>query len=240
MMRWLFAALVLANLGLLMWASWYRDTPGESLQPRPVYHPELMVALNTPGVSLRTRRNERAEAPLAAAKPRPRCVSAGPFGPDSTDRSAAWFAQEKLETSRRTEERRLENSYWVHLSPFANRKAAERRMKELEKLGIRDLLIMQDPQGQLAISLGLFSQADNAKHRLQELAQKGVEAKQETRYRSEVLTWFELQLPEPADAAVGRLRGRDWGATGVEISDAPCPVEAPAAPSDSASAPLPG
>jgi hypothetical protein len=73
----------------------------------------------------------------------------------------------------------------------------------------------------------LFSQADNAQHRLQELAQKGVEAKQEVRYRTETLTWFELRLAEPADPAVERLRARDWGTAGVEVRDAPCATGTP-------------
>ena len=28
-LKWIFAALVLANLGLWMWASWYKETPVE-------------------------------------------------------------------------------------------------------------------------------------------------------------------------------------------------------------------
>lgn len=225
MMRWLFAALLLANVGLLMWASWYREAPGESIQPRPEFHPELMVSLNAPGVALRTRRNERSEPPLVVAKPRPRCVALGPFPAEAADKAAAWLGAEKLEAAHRTEDRRVESNYWIHLGPFAARKEAERRKRQLERLGIRDLLIMTDSQGKIAISLGLFSQADNAQSRLQELAQKGVDAQQEIRYRTDTLTWFDLRLPEPADEAVERLRHQDWGATGVEVGDAPCPAE---------------
>jgi len=64
MMRWMFAALVLANIGLLMWATWYREGAGELQPPRPVFHPEQMVPLNAPGVALRARKNDRAEPPL--------------------------------------------------------------------------------------------------------------------------------------------------------------------------------
>ncbi|MCK7498152.1 MAG: SPOR domain-containing protein [Comamonadaceae bacterium] len=86
------------------------------------------------------------------------------------------------------------------------------------------MLIMQDAQGNYAISLGLFVQPDNARARIEELKQKGVEARQEVRERAESVVWFDLQLPEPADAAVTRLRGLDWGA-GVELRDAECPAE---------------
>jgi hypothetical protein len=230
MMRWVFAGLVLANIGLLMWASWFRAEPGGALAPRPVFHPELMVPITTPGVALKSRRNEKTEAPLIATKPRLRCVTVGPFLPDTAGAVATWMASERLEVSRRPEERRLENSFWVHLGPFENRKMAEARLKELAKMGIRDLLVMQDAQGEAAISLGLFSQADNARQRLDELAKKGIEAKLEIRYRNETVIWLDLRLPEPADEPVARLRGRDWGAGTVEVRDGVCPTESPVTP----------
>lgn len=225
MIRWAFAALVLANIGLLMWASWYRESPG-GIAARPVFHPEQMVPISTPGVSLRTKRNERNDAPLAAAKPRPRCVSIGPFlSADTVEAVAVSLAGDKFEVVRRTETQQVENSYWVHLAPFATRPEAEKRLKELERLGVRDLLIMPDAQGAIAISLGLFSQADNAQGRLQELSEKGITARREIRYRSDTRTWFDLRLPEPADKAVGRLKTRHWGAPEIEVRDAPCPAE---------------
>lgn len=227
MMRWLFAALVLANVGLLMWATWYRDGAGEVTPPRPVFHPEQMLPLSSPGVTLRARKTEKLETPLAAAKPRPRCVSIGPFlSSASADSAATRLTNEKFSAMRRDEERKSENSYWIHLTPFANRKQAERRVKELEQLGIREMLIMQDANGQVAISLGLFTHADNAQKRLQELTQKGVTAQQETRYRTETLTWFDLRLPEPADAPLERLRALQWDAPAIEVRDSLCSFEA--------------
>jgi len=226
MMRWGFALLVLANIGLLMWATWYREGIGEARQPNPVFHPEQMVPLSAPGVALRARKNDRSEPSLVAAKPRPRCVSIGPFASaELADKAVARLTEEKQIATRRSEERKLEGSYWVHLAPFTSRKQAEQRLKELERLGIRDVLIMADTDGNPAISLGLFTQADNAQKRLQELAEKGVQAKQEIRYRTENLAWFDLRLPEPADAALERLRAVDWGAPGVEVRDAPCAPE---------------
>jgi hypothetical protein len=225
-MRWLFAALVLANIGLLMWASWYRDGAGEAMLPRAALYPEQMVPLSTPGVTLRARKNERIEPPLAAARPRPRCVSIGPFAsPELADKAVLRLTDEQQTATPRSEQRSLEGGYWVHLAPFANRKAAERRLKELERLGVREVLIMPDADGNPAISLGLFTQADNAQKRLQELAQKGVPAKQEIRTRTENLIWLDLRLPEPADEVLKRLRATDWKAPGIEVRDAPCVPE---------------
>ena len=223
-MRWVFAVLVLANLGLLMWASWHRDSGGETIAARPVHHPELMVPLTTPGVALKSKRNEKAEAPLVAAKPRPRCVDIGPLAKEAAASAVGWLQSEKVEHSVRTEERQVETSTWVHLGPFENKKQADQRLRELQKSGLKDVLIMNDAQGAPAISLGLFNQPENAKKRMEELAQKGIAAKSEVRTRNETFTWLDLRLPEPADAALGRLRQRDWG-TGAEVRDAVCPAE---------------
>jgi len=150
-------------------------------------------------------------------------VSIGPFASaELADKAVLRLMEEKQIATRRSEEHKLESSYWVHLAPFTSRKQAEQRLKELERLGIRDVLIMPDADGNPAISLGLFTQADNAQKRLQELAEKGVQAQQDIRYRTESLAWFDLRLPEPADAALERLRAVDWGAPGVEVRDEPC------------------
>jgi hypothetical protein len=223
MMRWGFAVLVLANIGLLMWATWYREGVSEVRQPNPVFHPEQMVPLSTPGVALQARKNESVRPSLIAAKPRPRCVSIGPFvSMQLADKAQARLTEVQQVATRRNEERKLESGYWVYLAPFDNRKQAERRLKEVERLGVRDVLIMPDADGNPAISLGLFTQADNAQKRLQELAEKGVQAQQQTRHRIESLVWFDLRLPEPAGAVLERMRAIDWGAPGVEVRDEPC------------------
>jgi hypothetical protein len=226
MMRWGFAVLVLANVGLLMWATWYRGGVGEARAPNPVFHPEQMVPISAPGVALRLRKNERTEPSLVAAKPRPRCVSIGPFASaELADKAALRLTEAKQIATRRSEERKLESSYWVYLAPFTSRKQAEQRLREIERLGIRETLIMADADGNPAISLGLFTHAENAQKRLQELAQKGIQAKQEIRFRTENLAWFDLRLPEPADAVLERLRGVDWGVPGLEVRAEPCAPE---------------
>jgi len=229
MMRWLFAVLVLANVGLFMWVTWHRGDAGGTISPRPLFHPELMVPISAPGVTLKSRRNEKPSSPLLPAKPKMRCITIGPFSPSAAEPAGAWLQAEQFEHAPRNEERQIENSYWVHLGPFENRKQAEKRLKELEKLGVRDLLIMQDREGGVAISLGLFSLAENARIRQQELADKGVTAKQEVRYKTEKWLWLDVRTPEPADSAVAKLRAHDWSGK-VEIQDRACPVEPAAAP----------
>jgi len=225
MKRWFFAVLVLLNLGLFMWTSWYRQEPGMTVSPRPLLHPELMVPLGSSGVTLKSRRPERAPAPLVAAKPQQRCVRIGPLTPAAADPARQWLAGIGIDATMHREERRVVNSYWIHLGPFESREEAETRLQALVAKGVRDVLIMQDAQGEPAISLGLYNRIENANIRLQELTKQGVEAKQEIRYRNEILAWLDMRLTEPADAKLDQLRTHDWGGNGVELTDRSCPAE---------------
>ncbi|MDH4133742.1 MAG: SPOR domain-containing protein [Gammaproteobacteria bacterium] len=225
MMRWLFAVLVLVNLGFLMWASWFRDSPDEAVAARPLFHPELMVPLKTSPAALKARKTERNEAPLAAAKPRPRCVTFGPLADADAGKAAAWLNDEKIAGTRRSESRKVDSAFWVYLSPYATRKEAEARRRELERLGFREHLIMKDSEGRIAVSLGLYSSAENAEHRIQELAKKGISARREVRQKDESVNYFDLRLVEPADEAFARLRAQAWGSTAVEVRDASCVPE---------------
>lgn len=225
MMRWIFAALVLANLGFLMWASWFREAPGERIVARPLYHPELMVPLKAGSSTLKARTTERAEAPLAEAKPRPRCVTLGPLAAAAADKAATWLAGEQVSARRRDETLKTESGHWVFLAPFATRKEAEARRRELDRLGLHEHLIMKDSDGRMAISLGLYTSAENARNRMKELAEKGVTAQQETRYKSEKMSYFDLRLVEPADEALSRLRAQGWAGAGAEVRETPCAPE---------------
>ncbi len=225
MMRWIFAALVLANLGLLMWASWYREASDARIVARPLYHPERMVPLKAAPASLKARTNARVEAPLAAAKPRPRCAILGPLADAAADKVAAWLASEEISGERRSEMQKTESGHWVYLGPFAARKQAETQRRELDRLGFREHLIMKDSEGRVAISLGLYSSAGNARNRLKELAEKGVTAQMETRYKNEKINYFDLRLVEPADGTLSQLRAQRWEGAGAEVHDTPCAPE---------------
>jgi len=222
MTRWIFAILILANLGILMWASWYRGDSSGVVSPRPLLHPETMVPIASPGVELKTRRSDRAATPLVATKPKLRCVSIGPIAGTTVDATAGWLRERKFEFSPRNEQKSIESSYWIHLGPFDSRELAEKKMKSLATEGVRDLLIMTDGQGRPSISLGLFAQVANARSRLTELEAKGVKAQQEIRFRQESVTWFEVKLPEPADTAVAEIKNRSWEPS-TEIKEYSCP-----------------
>ena len=238
-LRWLFAILILGNIALFMWASWYRISPlEEGRAPLPPVNADRMALLTTPGLILRPRPVENKTPPAASAAAPPStekrhaCVSLGPFETSElAEQAGKRLAEAKLDYARREGADRIESSYWIYLPPLANRKAADAQREELARLGISDHYIMQEPGMENIISLGLFSQIDNARHRLEELAAKGIHAKQETRYRARTLYWLDIPTDLPDDLMT-QLKKMNWSGVELHARAAAC-GEPPAVPATS-------
>ncbi len=232
-LRWLLAALVLLNIGLLMWASWYRDVPAEDGHtPLPAVNAERMIPLTTPGLALRARPAPpkpppvvNAAAPSDAPVKIQHCVSIGPFeSTELAEQNGKRLADAKITYQSRTDANRIESSYWIYLPRLPSRKAAEKKRKELTRLGIEDHFIMQEPGMENVLSLGLFTQLDNAKRRMQELEAKGIKAKQETRYRTRTLYWLDIPADKP-DEVMAQLKKMDWPEAELQQRAAACGEE---------------
>lgn len=66
-------------------------------------------------------------------------------------------------------------SWWVHIADLQTRQLAERKQAELKALGVREMALMPDADGQkFAISLGLFKTEASARELLSRLSGLGV------------------------------------------------------------------
>ncbi len=243
-LRWLFAVLVLVNVGVFMWASWYRTPAVPPPQaPLPQLNPEKMVPLSVPGLELKLLApvaRAKVPAPLAQVKaatpapqsipvpkptapppPPPKCVTVGPFDADKAAREVGVrLKAEGIDYAVRTEDKKEVSSYWVYLQPAASRYKAELMLKRLDRLGIRDHVIVTEGKLNNAISLGLYANPENARTRMRQMAKKGVKARQEVRYRTRSLYWLDMEVREPDQYA--HLLSQDWGAPGVSAQDVVC------------------
>lgn len=67
------------------------------------------------------------------------------------------------------------SSWWVHIPDLPTRPLAERKQAELKALGVREMALMPDADGQkFAISLGLFKTEASARELLSRLSAQGV------------------------------------------------------------------
>jgi len=233
-----FAALILMNVAMLLWAGYHRAPPGpQAPPPRPEVRPETMIPLNFAGLALAPRAADDAggaTAPLTAVNVRAplRCFTLGPFDVQEQANAAGVFLnQQHLAHTQRLEERRIESGYWVFIPPQRSRAEAERRAQELKRLGIRDYYIVQEGERANAVSLGLFSQARNAENYQRGLRKKNVAAELVTQHRTVREHWLELKPVELADAEIARLKKRDWG-VGTAWAEHPCDTGAPASTDD--------
>ncbi|GMQ90195.1 MAG: hypothetical protein BMS9Abin10_0548 [Gammaproteobacteria bacterium] len=223
-MRWLFGTLLLLNVGLLMWGSWYQNAPVERGPPsRPLVSPEKMTPL-AEDVTVRGQQPRvRSDAQRGAAGGIQRgnvCVSIGPFKTRDRAQAAAGTLKEKdLAYRHREQVERTTVSYRVFLPPLSSRAAAEEKRQRLSRLGFREHYVIEEPGKENAISLGVFAVRQNAWALAQKLAGNGISAKQETLYDTATLYWLDLELG-PQDFA--KLRTLQWADIDVGLHEQSC------------------
>ncbi len=226
-LKWIFAALVLTNLGLWMWASWYKEAPGEenSAARQPIA-PEKMRLLNEAGVKLQPRKVPPAANSELVATATSGCFRLGPF-PDAelTVKAEAKLKEWHLSFVRQTEQTNTITGYRVYLAPFASKQAAESKRKELTRLGFKDHALILEEGSQNAISLGLFSVEANADSRVRDLAAKGVKAKVQPLHETRTLYWLDFPAVVPVETVV-KLKETDWGAREIQAQQKICPAGA--------------
>jgi hypothetical protein len=226
-LKWLLAAFVLANLGLWMWASWYKEAPVEEHRPgRAPVAPEKMRLLTEPDVKLTPRKTPPPANAELVANAVPVCFHLGPFAETArVSQAEAKLNELHLGFVRRSEETKTITGYRVTLPPLASREAAERKRQELTRLGFKDHAVFQEEGWHNAISLGLFSVEANATARVRELAAKGVEASMQPLTQNRTHTWLDLIAPVSPENVM-KLKQTDWGAKDIQAQETTCPAGA--------------
>ena len=224
-LKWLFAAFVLANLGLWMWANWYKEAPVEEHRAaRAPIAPEKMRLLTEPDVKLTPRKAPPPANAELVANAVPLCLHIGPFAETALVTQAETKLSELLlGFTHRTEEIKITTGYRVYLPPLASKEAAERKRQELTRLGFKDHAVIQEDDWRNAISLGLFSVEANAEARVRELVAKGVKAKVQPLLQNRTRIWLDLIAPVSPENAV-RLKQTDWGAKDIQAEETTCPA----------------
>lgn len=230
-LKWIYSALVLANLGFLMWAHWYKEEPAEETRTAsaPVF-PEKLRLLNEPGVKHAPRKvSVFAKAGLKTGTGSA-CFRIGPFPEaDVVARIERRLSEIEVTYSRRQEETRTITGYLVYLPPLSSLEEAERKRRELTRLGFRDHALMQEEGKQNAISLGVFTVEANAEARVRELATKNVPARMQPFELSRKRIWLDLAVNFPSEA-LAKLGQMDWD---VPVQEVACPADTNQSPDKS-------
>jgi hypothetical protein len=226
MMRWLLALLLLANVGMFMWGSWYKDADAP-LQPLPQadINAGQMRLIDDPSVKLKPLNNSKAPVSRRLQPVERVCYEVGEFASTRAAMSAgAQLKKAGLEYSLRTQET-VERSYQVYIPPLKSLASASAMQRKLNKLGFRDNAIMRQKGFKNGVSVGIFKVKANANQMRRDLKRKGIASKRRTLTRTRSRLW--LDVPADAEKLV-TLKGMRWKSKTVAVKQTTC-TNAPSA-----------
>lgn len=198
-MKWVCYWLVLANIG---YAAWYLSKPyllpEASVQIRSVAQGAQFNNLKIDNPALLQSISEPAQqAVVPVAKPR-LCWQIGAFdSPQPAQQVAERLSAMDMSTTLVEQRVVIGADYWIYMGPYANPQEAQQQLAQLHARNIDSFLIAK---GELkdGISLGLFSQQDNAQRQRDRYAQQGVDAKIKAFDRFRTDYWLTMDAPSSA------------------------------------------
>jgi hypothetical protein len=232
-MRAFFLLLVLANLVFFAYAQVTREnsrTDKELLQLQ--IAPEKIKLLNAEGKlpppekRQAPRKGKAAPAPKVATVAPAACLEWGIFAGTGVAKAEAALAQLELPAAQIERTVTDASGYWVHMPPQKTKTEADRKVRELNTLGVTELVMVTDPgEWRYAISLGIFRTDEAAQAFLAGLRKQGVRSAVVAR-RENFLKQVVFYVREPSPATVARLTLTQSEFPGSEIKAGPCPKPA--------------
>ena len=196
-MRTVVVLLLLANLALAGYLWLDSASGGEGVRLKQQVRPDA--------IKLLTPQEVAALGPAKAAALADVCLEWGPFG--DADKTRALADVDGLALGRLLTQRRIDTStgYWVYLSPFATRSAADKRASELRAGGVKDVFVVDGGAQRFALSLGSFRTEDAANAHLADMTKQGIAgAKVGPRLQGSAQTV--LVIRDPREPVLTRLR----------------------------------
>jgi len=84
----------------------------------------------------------------------------------------------------------------VYLDGMETREDAVRVADSLAQKGVKDYIIVSEPERQFVLSLGVFSLKKNAEGRFNRIRRLGYDVKTEARYRNRTIYWLDYSESE--------------------------------------------
>jgi hypothetical protein len=149
------------------------------------------------------------------------CVEWGPLS--DPDRVRAATDLEPLALGRLLSQKRVdyESGYNVNMGPFAARSAAENRIAEMRRQGIREMSVTDAPKGQFAVSFGSFYTEAAATAYTDELAKVGITLAKVER-RTQPIAQTLMVVRDPQQAVMSRLRELAAQYPGTDLRTTAC------------------
>ena len=238
-MRALFLLMVLANLVFFAYAQVAHEGGGPERQiPLLQIAPERIRLLEAG----RGARREKPPAPRKSIPPAPpkvataapgACLEWGVFAGPGVAKAEAALAKLELPAGSVARTVTDASGYWVYIPPLKTKADADRKVGELQELGVTEFFVVQEPgQWRYAISLGIFRSEEAAQTFLASLRRQKVRSAIAAR-RENFLKQVAFHVREPSAETVARLTLAQQEFPGTELKAGPSPGTAPAQPATS-------
>lgn len=218
-MKWVFATLLLCNVGLYLWT--YGQRPASTEFIRPPVNGETMMLLSEIAPVKSETPDEIADGQPAE---QPYCLRIGPFfdiaqASESGDR----LSKLSIPFEARSVKAREIRAYRVFLGPFPSTEAVQEQRAVLNENDITDHYVKKQSGEEDIISLGLFTQSDGADSLVSQLKAKDITA--QIRIEDRLLNstyWLELRDSQANRKSQSELSVIDWGDERTRVSEFPC------------------
>ncbi|HEC14044.1 MAG TPA: SPOR domain-containing protein [Acidiferrobacteraceae bacterium] len=211
-MKVVFWVLILANLGLLLWATGHYESRDSMPVRRPPIQYEHMALV--PGLPEQNPVNPEA---------RVICYELGPFMRSvDVDLAGQRLARMGLVYNREQRHEQVVEGYRVLMGRFATEDQAQLARRGLVKKGFHGHYVIR-PGRHFSIALGFFRQLTKAEHFVNELKIKKIDARIKVRTQTkERRDWLQIQIPQKNDQLANNLQGMDWGHAETRLVTRPC------------------
>jgi len=210
-MRVLFVFLLLANLALAGYALYVsrQANPDAALLNQQINADKIRIIAPRPMVP--------------PPRPKTACLEWGTFGAGELKPAQAALEALQLGDQVSSHDVQVVAGFWVYIPPLKNRAEAERKIAELERLGIKDYYAVEG-QGPMrnAVSLGIFKTEEAANSYLEGLQKRGVRSAR-TGNREHRVTQTAFVVRAPDVALTAKLAELRLQFPGSELKAVDCP-----------------
>ncbi len=140
------------------------------------------------------------DPPRSAAQNASRCGTLGPIGDrKSAEGAKTMLTQAGMEASLEEDSEQTRIGYWVVIPPLESAEQVAQKIQELADAGITDIWHFRSGDLKNAISLGMFSQEENAQNYSKMAKSKGFDTELRPRYmnKKEYTVRFRIDKSEP-------------------------------------------
>jgi hypothetical protein len=199
MLRSLFYALLLANVGYFAWSQWVaRPAVGTAPRvaadvPRPATGRILLVGEGAPPAA----GTDAVSSGIGVAGPLPeaQCMSVGPFRVARQALEATAFLDQRgYQPRQRTVDGQVPAGYMVMVAALRSPAEQERVVARLKRAGLPDAFALPRLDAGYAVSVGQFSEASTAERRARVVANLGLAAEVVGRQRPGSVYWLDIRL----------------------------------------------